>query len=287
MEKFKKTQISLTGVPVLLLSFPPMEGNSAEGSFFANEKEFNNLFIIKGERKGKENMITPKKLFLKVTLRKGSQDLIFTAEHLVCGGWVGRDHKALQAHIDELAQLGIPGPSRIPIYMNFSTYLLTTDDEITVVSSKSSGEVEYVLLCQGEEVWVSVGSDHTDRDVETKSIPGSKQMYAKCLAPECWLLAEVKDQWDDLILRCWVFKGTEKLLYQEAPLASILGPQELLEKMPDAGKMKGKGIVLFSGTIATKSGLIYGEAYELEMEDPVLKRSIRYQYKVQVLPQYL
>ncbi len=232
-------------------------------------------------------MITPKKLFMKINLRQGSQDLVFTADHLVCSGWVGRDPKALQAHIEELATLGIPGPERIPIYMNFSTYLLTTDDEISVVSSQSSGEVEYVLLGKGEQIWVTVGSDHTDRDVETKSIPGSKQMYAKWLAPECWPYPDIKDHWDKLILRCWVHKDGQRSLYQEASLASILGPEELLEKMPDIGEIRGKGFVLFSGTIATTSGLVYGDSYEIEMEDPFLKRMIKSQYKVKVLPQYL
>jgi hypothetical protein len=36
--------------------------------------------------------------------------------------------------------------------MNFSNYLLTTDDETRGVSSQSSGEVEYVLLCKREEI---------------------------------------------------------------------------------------------------------------------------------------
>lgn len=224
---------------------------------------------------------------MKINLRQGSQDLVFTADHLVCSGWVGRDPKALQAHIEELATLGIPGPERIPIYMNFSTYLLTTDDEISVVSSQSSGEVEYVLLGKGEQIWVTVGSDHTDRDVETKSIPGSKQMYAKWLAPECWPYSDIKDHWDKLILRCWVHKDGQRSLYQEASLASILGPEELLEKMPNIGEIRGKGFVLFSGTIATTSGLVYGDSYEIEMEDPFLKRMIKSQYKVKVLPQYL
>ncbi len=224
---------------------------------------------------------------MKILSQQGSQDLIFSADHLVCSGWVGRDPEALQAHIDELARLGIPGPSRIPIYMNFSTYLLTTDDEITVVSSQSSGEVEYVLLRRGEEIWVTVGSDHTDRDVETKSIPGSKQMYAKCLAPKCWPYGEIRDHWDRLILRCWVNTEGQRALYQEAALASILGPEELLGKMPEMGDLRRKGLVLFSGTIATKSGLVYGDSYELEMEDPVLNRIIKYQYHVKALPQYI
>jgi len=232
-------------------------------------------------------MITPKIVYLKMNLLDGSRDLVFTAEHLICGGWVGRDRKSVQAHIDELAQLGVPAPQRIPIYMNLSTYLLTTDDEITVVSEKSSGEIEYVLLCSGEEVWVTVGSDHTDREVETKSIPGSKQMYAKCLAPECWPYPDVKNQWEQLVLRCWVTKGIERILYQEAPLSEILNPQEMLGKMPLGGIDRKEGIVLFSGTIPTKAGLVYGDSYELEMEDPFLKRSIRHQYRVKTLPQYL
>jgi Protein of unknown function (DUF2848) len=234
-----------------------------------------------------QSMIAPKIIYLKMNLLKGSRDLVFTASHLVCGGWVGRDQKGLKAHIDELGQLGVPAPRRIPIYMNLSTYLLTTEDEVTVVSDKSSGEVEYVLLCSGEEIWVGVGSDHTDRDVETKSIPGSKQMYAKCLSPECWSYPEVKDHWDRLMLRCWVMQGTERTLYQEAPLADILNPEELIKQMPREGMEKQEGFVLFSGTIPTKKGLIYGDSYELEMEDPVLKRMIKHMYRVKVLPQYL
>ena len=56
------------------------------------------------------------------------------------------------AHIEEPSKLEIPSPDPIPIYMNFSNYLLTTDDEIHVVSSQSSGEGEYVLLCKREEI---------------------------------------------------------------------------------------------------------------------------------------
>ena len=232
-------------------------------------------------------MITPKILYMKINLRQGSRDLVFTPDRLVCGGWVGRSRQALQTHIDELARLGVPGPRRIPIYMNFSTHLLTTDDEIMVVSDQTSGEVEYVLLYQGEEVWVTVGSDHTDRNIETKSIPASKQMCAKCLASECWAYTDVKDHWDQLILRCWVNKGIERTLYQETALAAILSPEELLEKMPKDRINKKKGMILFSGTIPTKTGLVYGDSYDLEMDDPVLKRTIKYYYKVNILPQYL
>jgi hypothetical protein len=222
-------------------------------------------------------------LDLCVHTNGASVPLAFTASRLVCCGWVGRDRDALQAHIDELAHLGVPPPTRVPIFMDLSPYLLTTGDEIGVVSDRSSGEVEYVLLCRGGDVWVTVGSDQTDRDIETRSIPASKQMYAKCLARDCWRYEDVRDHWNTLVLRCWVTKEGGRALYQEAALESILAPEELLARLPDAGPPVG--LVVFSGTIATRGGLVYGDAYDLELEDPVLERSIQMSYRVRVLPQ--
>jgi hypothetical protein len=189
--------------------------------------------------------------------------------------------------MDELFQLGIPRPTRVPIYMNLSTYLLTTDQEITVVSDRSSGEVEYVLLWKDPHIWVTVGSDHTDRDIETRSIPASKQMYAKCLASECWPYEELRDHWDQLALRCWVTKEGQRTVYQQALLASILSPAELLNGLPREGIGYQEGVILFSGTIATQSGIVYGDSYDLELEDPVFKRGLQHSYQVKVLPQHI
>jgi Protein of unknown function (DUF2848) len=211
----------------------------------------------------------------------------FSADALICCGWVGRDRAALQAHIDELAHLGVPPPTRAPIYMTFSPYLLTTDEEMQVVSGTTSGEVEYVLLRAGGTMWVTVGSDQTDRNVETKSIVASKQMCGKFLARRCWPFEEVADHWDELVLRCWITKDGRRALYQDSPLASILAPDELLQNLPAPHPQQSDGLVLFSGTIATKAGLVYADAYELELEDPVRRRTIRAGYCVKILPQHI
>ncbi len=70
-------------------------------------------------------------------------------------------------------------------------------------------------------------------------------------------------------------------------MAAILSPEELLEKLPMEGIDKKNGLVLFSGTLATKGGLVFGDFYDLEMADPVLNRSIKYSYKVKILPQFI
>jgi len=226
-------------------------------------------------------------LNLVVESRTTKQDLVFPIRRLVCAGWVGRDQKALLAHIDELGQHGVPAPTRTPIYLNFSPYLTTTCDTIDVVNAESSGEVEYIVLKDGDRTYIGVGSDHTDRGFEKFSIPASKQMCAKVMAPVVWPYPEVKDHWDQIVIRSWTTSDGKRMLYQEDALATILGVEDLLEQLPKDDGLSIDGLVLFSGTIATRMGLVYGEEFDFEMEDPVLGRKIRHGYHVQVLPQYL
>ena len=227
------------------------------------------------------------KLNLAVESITGKQELTFPVWRLICAGWVGKNKEALRAHIDELGQHGVPAPTRTPIYMNFSPYLVTTSDAIDVISEESSGEVEYVVLKQEDHIYIGVGSDQTDRGFEKFSIPASKQMYAKIVAPLVWPYSEVKDHWDRIVVRSWTTRGGERMLYQEDALATILDVRTLLKELPKDDGLPTDGLVLFSGTIATKMGLVYGERFDFEMEDPMLGRKIRHGYEVRVLPQYL
>ena len=226
---------------------------------------------------------------LNLTLESQSarEPLTFIVERLVCAGWVGRDKSAVQAHVEELAQLGIPGPSRTPTYMNYSPYLATTEAVIDVVGPDSSGEVEYVILKRDGKLYIGVGSDHTDREMEKHSIPGSKQMCAKVLAPVVWPYEEIRNHWDQIILRSWTRRETEQVLYQEDTLGTVLDAERILNGLPADGDLSAEGMLVFSGTVATKMGLIFSDRFDFEMEDPVLKRSIRYGYVIRILPQYL
>ncbi len=232
-------------------------------------------------------MSPPRTFEFTVDSRGESRPLAFTAKQLVCCGWVGRDPLALQAHIDELAKLGVAPPTRVPIYMNLSTYLIETHEELEVVSPTTSGEIEYVLLRAGHDIWVTVGSDQTDRDVETKSIVASKQMCGKFIAARCWPYSEVRDHWDALVLECRLTKDGRTSIYQESALSAILGPEQLLQNVPSSIPDASDGLVLFSGTIATKAGLVFGDAYELALRDPILNRMIQARYRVRLLAQHV
>jgi hypothetical protein len=226
-------------------------------------------------------------LNLEVESKAGRHRIVFPVRRLICAGWVGRDKKALQVHIDEMAEHGVAGPTRTPIYLNFSPYLATTSDAIDVVSKESSGEVEYVIIKGVDDMYIGVGSDQTDRGYEKYSIPASKQMYAKIMAPAAWPYQEIKDHWDQIVLRSWMTIEGKRMLYQEDALAAILSVETLLEQLPMDDNLGTEEIVLFSGTIASKKSLVFGERFDFEMEDPVLKRKITHGYHIRVLPQYL
>lgn len=226
---------------------------------------------------------------LNLTLESstGTQDLAFRPQRLVCAGWVGRDEAALRAHVVELEEIGIPGPSKTPIHMNLSANLVTTADAVEVISAESSGEVEFVFLRAGAECYIGVGSDHTDRGFERYSIPASKQMYPKVMSTVVWPYLEVKDHWERLIIRSWSTLDGSRVLYQEDTLAAILDVDGILAAMPTDDPLPADGLVLFSGTVASKMGMVYGERFDFEMEDPILKRKNRHGYSVTVRPQHI
>ncbi|MFQ6134688.1 MAG: DUF2848 family protein [Nitrososphaerales archaeon] len=219
---------------------------------------------------------------IRLTLieREGSRDIDFTVRQLFCGGFTGRNQDAVKKHIEEMASVGIPPPERTPALYRISPYLITSDDEVEVVGDKTSGEVEPVLLLGLGEMYLTVGSDQTDREVERLSYPKSKQICSKVIAKQVWRYGEVKDHYDDLILRSEVEKDEQKYLYQEGSVSIVMNPFDLLS-LYDIGK---DGTALFSGTIPTETErLIYADRYRIELIDPVLDRRIVHTYGVKVI----
>lgn len=199
----------------------------------------------------------------------------------VIAGWTGRDKVALEKHIVELEELGVPRPASTPIYYRVAAARFTTADAIECTGPDSSGEVEFMILQAGGRRFLGVGSDHTDRKVETYGITVSKQMCDKPVAAELWALDEVLAHWDRLLIRSHAVIGGAKVLYQEGSVAAMLPPEEII-----AGYAAGfsDGTAMFCGTLAAQGGIRPAERFEFELEDPVLGRVIRHGYDVAVLP---
>lgn len=204
-------------------------------------------------------------------------------EKLVIAGWTGRDPVARDKHIAELEALGIARPASTPIYYRAAARRLTTADHIECTGEDSSGEIEFVLIAAGGEIFVGVGSDHTDRKVETYNITTSKQMCDKPIAPVLWALDEVIDHWDHIVLRSYATIDGARVLYQEGNLAGMLPVADLLARGFDDGKLP-EGCAIFGGTFAAKGGIRPATRFDFEMDDPVLKRNIAHGYAIMTLP---
>jgi len=221
--------------------------------------------------------------FTVIDREGGTVPLTMPIDQAVIAGWTGRDPVARDKHIAELEALGIARPATTPIYYRCSARRLTQEDRIEVCGDQSSGEVEFVLIGWQGRTFVGLGSDHTDRKVESYSVTVSKQMCDKPVASTLWELEDVVDHWDKLILRSWAWINGKRELYQDGTLDSMLPVEELLAKGFEGGKLPD-GCAMFGGTFAAKGGVRPADRFEYELEDPVLRRVIGHAYDVITLP---
>lgn len=207
----------------------------------------------------------------------GTSQLKFNARHLVCAGFTGRDQASVRKHLLELESMGVSAPKKIPVAYHVPEDLLTTGGEIRVDGNMTSGEVECVALFDGGGIYITVGSDHTDRDIERSDIQKSKEACPKVIAGRVWPFAEVAPHWDRLEIASYDCTGGQDVLYQVGALAQLLTPEAVIEK----GGLVTDGLVLFCGTLPLVSGQMrYAERFRMELRDPVLKRSIVHDYFV-------
>ena len=220
----------------------------------------------------------------------GAELIAFAPDALIMAGWTGRDRAAVDHHMAELAALGVPGPSRIPMFYRLDPALLAGPvPEIQVLGEDTSGEVEVVLLSFPDGLWVGLGSDHTDRAMEAHGVALAKQLCRKPMASGLWRLEELILHWDRLVLRAHILEGGDRTLYMEAPLAAVRRPDDLIHAyaaelgLADQRELP-VGTAMFCGAIGAIGGIRPAPRFEMELEDPVLGRTLTHAYDVRVLP---
>lgn len=213
----------------------------------------------------------------------GSDRIAVAIDNLIIAGWAGRDAAAIEHHIEELAALGIPRPSTTPVYYRVAAANLTQTERFVVLGPDSSGEVEPFIVSLADGLWVGIGSDHTDRKAEAVGIALSKQLCGKPVGTQLWRYEEVEAHWDRLTLRAYATIDGVRTLYQESSVASLRTPRDLIRKLTDAYTLP-VGTAMYCGTPAAIGGIRPASRFEMELEDPVLGRTLRHAYDVEVLP---
>lgn len=209
-------------------------------------------------------------------------DLEFPVARILDAGFTGKNREGAMKHVEELKAHGVAAPDRIPAYFAVTRELVTTDDEIEVLGDDTSGEVEVVFLFKGDETYIAVGSDHTDRELERDSIPKSKVICPKVVSREVWKLADVEPHWERLKLQSWIEVDGQRTLYQEGSLADFLTIDDFLGGVRSVVKDGTlDGMVLYMGTMPSLGGqLLFSPTFEGRLSDEVLGRELSFRYGI-------
>lgn len=203
---------------------------------------------------------------------------------MAVAGWVGRDRTAIEHHIEELAAIGVAPPSEVPLFYRASASSLTQAERIEVVGNFTSGEVEPFMFSHEGQLYITVASDHTDRKLEAHSVALSKQICAKPLGRECWLWDDVREHWDQIILRSWIEGEKCVEQYQEGLAGLLLSPEELLYRYLGERDLP-TGLGMLCGTVAVMGSIRPATGMRIALYDPVLNRQIEHRYQIDALPE--
>jgi len=211
--------------------------------------------------------------------------LSFTVDRMVNAGFTGRNQEEVRHHLDELSAKGIEVPESTPVLYPVIPTTLTTDQQIEVYGNESAGEIEYILFIKNEkEIYVGIGSDHTDRKLEELDIPRAKQICPNLASPVVWDLKDVSGHWDNLVMECKVQKDGKAIQYQKGNLGLLMSPDELLEFV--SGKIEGplENLVIYSGTVKMETDeFVFAETFSGLLTDSTLNRSIGFSYTIKPL----
>lgn len=213
----------------------------------------------------------------------GEEKVTVDFEQLLVIGFAGRNIEKTMEHIKELEEeLGVPAPKQIPTIFECSLELLTKAENIKFIGEKTSGEVEYIIVKFGEKIYIGLGSDHTDRELESVSIPKAKQVSPKPIAGELWDYDEIKDHWDQIRLVSYQTINREEVKYQDGTLSDILPVEKILSVLTERiGNIDNS--IIYSGTVPVLDGFKYGDNFRSLMIDEALNRSIEFNYNVNVI----
>lgn len=225
------------------------------------------------------------KLQLTLESKEGTSPLSFAFSKVVNAGFTGKNQEEVQHHLKELAAKGISVPSSTPTLYPVVPRAMSTENSMEVFGEETSGELEYVLLVVNKnEIYVGVGSDHTDRNLEEFHIPRSKQICPNIMSKTVWPLAELEAHWDELQLSCTVTKNGEKILYQQGNLGLMLNPSELLSFVEEQINGPLENIVIYSGTLKMETDdFVFAEHFTAELRDEKLNRCLEISYEVKPL----
>lgn len=203
-------------------------------------------------------------------------------------GYAARDTTGVQKHIDEMRELGMQAPNRLPAIFPVPADRVRTAKVLTVTGDDTYGEVEFALINTDRGWLVTIASDHTDLEIEKVNMPKAKASGPDVIGDKAWRLDDVAAHWDDCVLRLWGENpdGTQELV-QSGKVGHLLSPADMQRVLAERS-----GTTLSPGTVVL-SGTLDGEptpgkrAWRAELEDPHTGRTLTLNYGLHILDEEL
>lgn len=223
------------------------------------------------------------KLEFRIEAKNGARTATVDISNVVVAGWAGRDHAAIEHHIEELAAIGVPRPTAVPLFYRVAANQLTQENCLQMVGPDSSGEVEVLLFSHAGRSYVSLTSDHTDRKLESHSVALSKQLCAKPVAREAWPLDEVLPHWDSLRIVSTITEDGREVEYQNGTLDSLREVRDLALRHTGQPQLPD-GMAMSCGTVPVIGGIRPSTSFGMMLVDERLGRRLAHRYTVECLP---
>ena len=243
--------------------------------------------MIKG---GNQLRIDP----IEITIQnlRGKRKRSFTIGSVAGVMYASRNIEETRKTLNNLIKEGLPATKKNPSIFRISRYLLTQSSDFEVQGPLTGGECEVVVILDGDEIFISIGSDHCDRELHLLFFEKPKQMCPHPIASTAWPFDEVHDHWDSLRISSYVTLGDHKIQIQNSDLSCLVDLDFLLTM--EEVKYLPAPAFLFCGTtnflisaqeeidklgLQQEVALGVGDVFEVELYDPVLKRNISHSYK--------
>lgn len=211
-----------------------------------------------------------------------TEELSIKPDHVYVVGYSGSNKEKTMEHIKELEEkLGVAPPDKIPTIFEVSRELVTQEKDLVFVDDQTSGEAEYIIIKKDGNLYIGLGSDHSDRKLEADSVPKAKQICLKPVSKELWKYEDIKEHFKEIELNA----EQDGKPYQKGTLADILSLEEILSILEERlGEGATENSIVFSGTVPLVDDYVYGKNFSMELVDHQLNRSITFDYDVNVVP---
>ena len=234
-------------------------------------------------------------LELVIESSTGRRNRLFQTGSVAGARYSARDVEATRRKLDErIACDGhYTGATRTnPSIFRIGRYLLTQDEVFDVQGPLTGCEAEVVAVREQGEIFITVGSDQCDRELDPLFPDKPKQMCPHPIASTAWPYEEVRDHWDQLQVYSQVVVQGQTVVIQDTSMDCLVDLEhllamEIIQLLPEPAVLYCGAAPFLKGAIAeviekydlppeTAHGT--GDQTLVRLHDPVLDRTIQHQF---------